>query len=94
MVVLSLEQFSCLQEYFFCLSTQQSSKSELLIRSGVILLTLGDQKRLGGQEGLHIHHLVSRACIKAITSMHELHDNTLRYFHCHLIGKETEVHRV
>lgn len=93
-MVLSLEQFTCLQKYFFCLSAQQSSKSELLIRSGVILLTLGAQKTLGSQESLHIHHLVSRACIKAITSTYELHDNTLGYFYGHLIGKETEIQRV
>ena len=72
MTVLSFKPSRCLQECFFSLCTQHSWTSELLMKCGIILLTIGDQKILGGPGNLQNHHLVSRTCIKTITFEHEL----------------------
>lgn len=62
------------------------------MKCGVILLTLGDQKVLGGQGNLQNHHLVSRPSPSNVSSIN-LHDNLLRYFYNHLMDEETEARR-
>ena len=66
------------------------------MKCGVILLTIGEQKVLGGQGNLQNHilyqELVSRLSPSNMSSIN-LHDNLLRYFYHHLMDEETKARR-